>query len=88
MGVNRPSACRESFVVCIVGKMAKDVGIDGIKLLWCHCHLVWLVFKGSIPTFACFHSENFFVTCSCCLNGKREETWEGRQRGRRILCTV
>ena len=23
-------------------------------------HLVWLVFEGSIPTCACFHSENFF----------------------------
>ena len=24
-----------------------------------HSHLVWLVFKGSIPTCGCFHSENF-----------------------------
>ena len=30
----------ESFVVCIVGKMAKDVGM---KLLWCHSHQVWLI---------------------------------------------
>ena len=29
---------------------------DGVKLLWCHSHLVWLVFVGSIPTRACFHS--------------------------------
>ena len=35
---------------------------DGVKLLWCHSHLVWLVFEGSIPTCACFHSENFLVT--------------------------
>ena len=68
---------------------------DGVKLLWCHSHLVWLVFEGSIPTCACFHSENFFVTCSCWVffvmffrNGKREETWEGRPRGRCVLCTV
>ena len=40
---------------------------DGVKVLWCRSHLVWLVFEGSIPTCACFHSENFFVTCSCCL---------------------
>ena len=40
---------------------------DGVKSLWCHSHLVWLVFEGSIPTCACLHSENFFVTCSCCL---------------------
>ena len=33
-----------------------------MKLLWCHSHLVWLVFEGSIPTCTCFHSENFFVT--------------------------
>ena len=30
---------------------------------WCHSHLVWLVFEGSIPTCGCFHSEDFFVTC-------------------------
>ena len=63
MGVNRLSACRE---FCGVhSKMAQDVYRDGVKLLWCHSHLVWLVFEGSIPTCACFHSENFFVTCSC-----------------------
>ena len=37
---------------------------DGINVLWCRSHLVWLIFEGSIPTWACFHSENFFVTCS------------------------
>ena len=36
-------------------------------MLWCHSHLVWLVFEGSIPTCTCFHLENFFVTCSCCF---------------------
>ena len=49
------------FVVCRVGKMAQDVGMVE-SILWCHPHLVWLVFEGSIPTCACFHSENFFVT--------------------------
>ena len=38
---------------------------DGVNVLWCRSHLVWLVFGGSIPTCAGFHSENFFVTCSC-----------------------
>ena len=33
----------------IVGKMAQDVGIVAI-------YLVWLVFEGSIPTYAFFHS--------------------------------
>ena len=28
---------------------------DGVKVLWCHSHLVWLVLEASIPTCACFH---------------------------------
>ena len=40
---------------------------DGVNVLWCCSHLVWLVFEGSIPTCTCFHSEHFFVTCSCCF---------------------
>ena len=40
---------------------------DGVNVLWCRFHLVWLGFDGSIPTCACFHSENLFVTCSCCF---------------------
>ena len=36
---------------------------DGVNVLWCCSHLVRLVFERSIPTCACFHSENFFVTC-------------------------
>ena len=35
---------------------------DGVKVLWCCFHLVWL---SSIPTCTCFYSENYFVTCSC-----------------------
>ena len=54
---------------------------DGVNVLWCRSHLLWLVFKRSIPTCACFHLENFFVTCLCLFfgivfrNGKREERW-------------
>ena len=33
---------------------------DGVNVLWCCFHLVWLVFEHFIPTCACFHSENFF----------------------------
>ena len=40
---------------------------DGVNVLWCRSHLVRLVFERFIPTCACFHSENFFVTCSCCF---------------------
>ena len=37
---------------------------DGVKLLWCHSHLVWLpVFEGSIPTCACFHSDKLNIFC-------------------------
>ena len=43
---------------------------DGVKVLWCRSHLVWLVFdfnfEGSIPT--CMQLSSFrklFVTCSC-----------------------
>ena len=46
-----------SFVVCIVGKMAQDVRRDGVKVLWCHSHLVWLVFEGS--TLTCVFQKNF-----------------------------
>ena len=35
---------------------------DGANVLWCRSHLVRLVFERFIPTCACFHSENFFVT--------------------------
>ena len=54
---------------------------DGVKLLWCHCYLVCLVLGGGgsmstgIPTCACFHSENFAVTCFCFVfsrNDKKE----------------
>ena len=41
---------------------------DGVNVLWYRFHLVWLVFEGSIPTCACFHSENFFVTFSSKLS--------------------
>ena len=35
---------------------------DGVKVLWCHSHLVWLVFEPSIPTCACFFFQKTFVT--------------------------
>ena len=47
--MNRLTACRE---FCGVHR-------DGVKVLWCHSHPVWLVFEGTIPTCTCSHSENF-----------------------------
>ena len=38
---------------------------DGVNVLWCRSHLVWLVFEGSIPTCACFHLETFFCCFRC-----------------------
>ena len=75
----------ESFVVRILGTRCRD----GVKVLWCRSHLVWLDSEGSIPTCACFHSENVFVTCSRCFlggNSKRDEWWEGRPRGKCMVC--
>ena len=39
---------------------------DGMNVLWCHSHLVWLVFEGYIPILV-FIRKTFFVTCSCCF---------------------
>ena len=66
---------------------------DGVNVLWCHSHLVQLVFERSIPTCACFHSENFLVTCFCCFfllffffyNTKIEERWVRKARGRCMI---
>ena len=47
-------------------------------VLWCHSHLVGLVFECSIPTCACFHSENGLATCFFFFrNGKNERTEVG-----------
>ena len=73
----------ESLFGCIVGKMAQLGCRDGVNVLWCHSHFVWLVFEGSIPTCACFPLKNFFVTAAffglVIRNGKREERWERRR---------
>ena len=48
-----------------------------MKVLWCHSHLVWLVFE--VPS---LHALIFVNTCDLflllfCIS-KREERWEGR----------
>ena len=76
----------ESFVVCIVGKNGTRCR-NGVKVLWYHSYLVWLVFEGSIPTCTCFlWLVPAFLYCS--RNGKREERWERRPRGRCMVCKV
>ena len=54
----------EGFVLCTVGTRCRD----GIKVLWCRSHLVWLIFEGSIPRCACLRLANILVvTCFCCF---------------------
>ena len=57
----------EGFVVCMSGKMAQDVGMVHVEVLWWHSHLVCLVFEGTIPTCACLYLAKKFVTCVCCF---------------------
>ena len=33
---------------------------DGVNVLWCRSHLVWLVFEGYIPTCTCFSFRKLF----------------------------
>jgi len=51
----------EGFVVCACSWQNGTRCRDDVKVLWCHSHLVWLVFEDSIPTCARFHSENVMV---------------------------
>ena len=64
---------------------------DSMKVLWCHFHLVWLVFEGSIPTGGLLGSHPHLVRFlpiistggglpgSCPLS---EERMGGRERAR------
>ena len=49
VGVNWLSACGEFFGVrsCQSGTRCRD----GVNVLWCRSHFVWLVFEGSIITY-------------------------------------
>ena len=56
----------ESFMMYIVGHLNGIRCRDGVKVLWCHSHLVWLFFLG-FHIYMCFRK--LFVTCSCCFGG-------------------
>ena len=85
--------CRE---FCVVHSWQNGTRCrDGVNVLWCRSHLVWLVFEGPIPTCTCFHSENFFVSFPVVFllivsfrNSKREDRWERKARGRCMVCKV
>ena len=47
---NRVSACREFCGVCSWQNGTRCR--DGVIVLWCHSHLVWLVYEASIPIHA------------------------------------
>ena len=58
---------------------------DGVKLLQCHSHLVWLVFEVFIPTCTCFHMKKIYLGLVPAVffwiafyNGKREGGRVGR----------
>ena len=59
-----------------------------MKALWCHSHLVWLVFWGFYPYMRLFLFRKLF--CSLFLlfffEEWRERRWEGRPRGRCMVC--
>ena len=38
---------------------------DGVIVLWCRSHFVWLVFEGSIPICACLHLASK-IYCDLC----------------------
>ena len=78
---NRLSACSEFCGVCSWQNGTRCR--DGVKVLWCHSHLVWLVFEASIPTCTCFPSEDFLWLVSVAFflffvlsfrNGKRKRS--------------
>ena len=67
---------------------------DGVKVLWCHSHLVWLVFEASIPVHALVFLQKtlcdlflffFFFFVLSFRNGKRKERWEGKTHGQ-LFC--
>ena len=54
---NRLSVCGE---FCSVHSWQNGTRCrDGVKVLWHHSHLVWLVFEASIPTCTCFQKTLF-----------------------------
>ena len=56
---------------------------DGVNVLWCRSHLVWLIFEGSrLFTFGKLFCDFFF------RNSKREGRWERKASGRCIVCKV
>ena len=57
--MNRLSACREFCDVHSWQNCTRCLYRDGVKVLWCHSHLVRMVCESSIPTCTCFHSEKF-----------------------------
>ena len=45
--------------LCTQQQEAQLANVDGVKVLWCHSNLVWLVYEGSITSCACFRFKTF-----------------------------
>ena len=52
--VNGLGACKEFCCVLVTGR-------DGVKVLWCQSHLVWLVIEASIPIHALLFIQKTFL---------------------------
>ena len=77
-----------SFVVCIVGNLNGTRCRDGVKVLWCHSHLVWLVLLGFHPYVRLFsfrkHCVFFLLFLDCCLEmvrAREEDGAKGKMHG-------
>ena len=46
--------------MCTVGNFNGTRCRDGVKVLWCHSHLVWLFFLGFHPYMRLFSSKKLF----------------------------
>ena len=70
--------------MCTVSNLNGTRCRDGVKVLWCHSHLVFRVPSPHVL----ISFRKLFVTCLCCfslyccLGIVREKRWEGRLRGR------
>ena len=63
---------------------------NGVKVLWFHSHFKVREFLSVPSLHVLVLFRKLFVTYSCCFirNGKREKRWEGRPRGRCMVCKV
>ena len=78
--------------MCTCSKQNDTRCRDGVTVLWCQSHLVWLVFESSISMWVFFFIQKTFLclfpACFVFIGMVREERWEGRLRERCAVCKV